>query len=106
MAKKRSVRIEETENKARAIIQRVLAQSMPDGDRWEPWMPSLESNKPFDSTDMERANSLFDVMNRHFAKGQPYGDNKMYRVMAANILEHSVPPSPWRDYILCMLRNF
>jgi hypothetical protein len=81
MAKKRSTRVEEAENKARAEIRRLLLGSIRNG-RWTP--PG--GVRVMSNMAGELDASTMDIINKH-------------------VLEHNVPPSPWRDYILFILRN-
>jgi len=113
MAKKRSVRVEEIENKARAKIRRLLLSSVSADGNWT--MPqgleALSLGKVPDKED-NNLNELFGFLNKALEKGE--GDaalspsvvcNRIYRAIAANLLEHNVPPSPWRDFILFILRK-
>ena len=114
MAKKLSVRIEETENKARLQIREHLLMSARDGELGPPGsaMSDLSmSDLSRSGLDDDSINKLFSILNELFKKqqphfaGSPFHDNEWYRVTAAYMLERSVPPSPWRDYILIMLRH-
>src|SRR5262249_23000078 len=49
-------------------------------------------------------NQIFSTLNR-FGKDDFVLHHGPLRKMAANLLERNVPPSPWRDYILFILRN-
>jgi hypothetical protein len=110
MAKKRSVRVEETENKARAEVRRLLSSSVLADGKWT--MPqgleALSLGKVPDEKD-DAINHLFGVLNKTFegeGDASPYVlCNGVYRTMAANLLERNVPPSPWRDFILFILRK-
>ena len=98
MAKKRSVCVEEIENKARAEVRASLSLYTRDGklvwvpqnvDRWDEY-PNI--------------NRIFSTLNR-FGKDDFVLHHGPLRKIAANLLERNVPPSPWRDYILFILRN-
>jgi hypothetical protein len=110
MAKKRSTRVEEAENKARAEIRRLLLGSIRNGRWTPPGGVRVMSNMAgeLDASTMDIINKVFGNFNEHLNEQSVqalYHDNETYRAMAAHVLEHNVPPSPWRDYILFILRN-
>jgi hypothetical protein len=111
MAKKRSVRVEETENKVRAEVQQLLLSSVLADGKWTipQGVEALSLGKAPDEKD-DSINHLFGVLNKTFEKGEGNAEpsvicNEVYRAMAANLLERNVPSSPWRDFILYVLRK-
>jgi hypothetical protein len=115
MAKKRSVRVEGTENKARAEIRRFLLSAeirrlllgTIHKSKWTP-LPSASNMSDPGASDMDVINRMFGALNESLKEQSApplYHDNELYRAIVADVLERNVPPSPWRDYILFILRN-